>query len=198
MERQQWADAMALEVYPAPTTPYTEAITHFARAVGAARSGKPDAAAADIARLAAIRDRELELKDEYWAQQVDIQRRGAEAWVMYASGNKAGAITAMRETAVMEDATDKAAVTPGPLAPAREMLGFMLLENSQPKDALTEFEAVMKKEPNRFLAIWGAAKAAEALKQSAKAKGYFKQLAEMGKDAGAERAELQYARQMSR
>ena len=74
----------------------------------------------------------------------------------------------------------------------------MLLENNQPKDALTEFEAVMKKEPNRFLAIWGAAKSAEALKQNAKAKGYFKQLADMGKDAGAERAELQYARQMSR
>jgi Tfp pilus assembly protein PilF len=85
-------------------------------------------------------------------------------------------------------------VTPGPLAPARELLGYMLLENNQPKEALAEFEAVMKKEPNRFLAIWGAAKAAEATKQTAKAKGYFKQLADMGKDAGTERAELQYAR----
>ena len=198
MERQQWADAMTLEVYPAPQTPYTEAITHFARAVGAARAGKPDAAAADIARLAAIRERELEMKDEYWAQQVDIQRRGAEAWVMFAKGDKAGAIAAMRETAVIEDGTDKAAVTPGPLAPAREMLGYMLLENNQPKEALAEFEAVMKKEPNRFLAIWGAGKAAEASKQSAKAKGYFKQLADMGKDAGTERAELQYARAHAR
>lgn len=198
MERQQWADAMNLEVYPAPQTPYTEAITHFARAIGAARAGKPDAAAADIARLAAIRERELELKDEYWAQQVDIQRRGAEAWVMFAKGDKAGAIAAMRETATIEDSTEKSAVTPGPLAPARELLGFMLLENNQPKEALVEFEAVMKKEPNRFLAIWGAGKAAEAAKQSAKGKSYFKQLAEMGKDAGTERAELQYARQMSR
>jgi hypothetical protein len=194
MERQQWADAMNLEVVPAPGTPYTEAITHFARAVGAARAGKPEAAAADIARLAAIRDRELEMKDEYWAQQVDIQRRGAEAWVLYAQGKKAEAIAAMRETATIEDGTDKAAVTPGPLAPARELLGYMLLENNQPKEALAEFEAVMKKEPNRFLAIWGAAKAAEATKQTAKAKGYFKQLADMGKDAGTERAELQYAR----
>jgi hypothetical protein len=198
MERQQWTEAMELKPYTAPMTPYTEAITHFARAVGAARAGKPDAAAADIARLAAIRDRELELKDEYWAQQVDIQRRGAEAWVLYAQGKKAEAIAAMRETATIEDGTDKSAVTPGPLAPARELLGYMLLENNQPKDALTEFEAVMKKEPNRFLAIWGAAKSAEALKQNAKAKGYFKQLADMGKDAGSERAELQYARQMSR
>ncbi len=197
MERQQWAEAMALTPTPAPTSPYTEAITHFARAIGAARSGQPDAAASDIARLAAIRDRELELKDEYWAQQVDIQRRGAEAWVKYAKGDKAGAIAEMRETATMEDATDKSAVTPGPLAPARELLGYMLLENNQPKDALAEFEAVMKKEPNRFLAIYGAGKAAEGAKQAAKAKGYYKQLADMGKDAGQERPELQYARKMA-
>ena len=85
-------------------------------------------------------------------------------------------------------------MTPGPLAPAREMLGYMLLENNQPKEALAEFEAVMKKEPNRFLAIYGAGKAAEASKQTAKAKGYFKQLVDMGKDAGTERPELQYAR----
>ena len=198
MERQQWAEAMALTPNPAPNAPYTEAITHFARAIGAARAGQPDAAAPDIARLAAIRDREIEMKDEYWAQQVDIQRRGAEAWVMFAKGDKAGAIAAMRETAGLEDATDKSAVTPGPLAPARELLGYMLLENNQPKEALVEFEAVMKKEPNRFLAIYGAAKAAEASKQTAKAKGYFKQLADMGKDAGTERPELQHARANAR
>ncbi len=198
MERQQWAEAMALTPTPAPGTPYTEAITHFARAVGAARAGKPAEAAADIARLAAIRDREIEMKDEYWAEQVEIQRRGAEAWVMFAEGKKEAAIAAMAETADREDKTDKSAVTPGPLAPAREMLGFMQLEHNQPKAALASFEAVMTKQPNRFLTIWGAAKAAEAKKQTAKAKGYFKQLAEMGKDAGSERTELQYARQMSR
>ncbi|HEX7284504.1 MAG TPA: hypothetical protein VF239_20780 [Vicinamibacterales bacterium] len=198
MERQQWAEAMRLEVNPAPQTPYTEAITHFSRAVGAARAGQPAAAAADIARLAAIRDREIEMKDEYWAQQVDIQRRGAEAWVMFAEGKKAEAIKAMSDTADAEDKTDKAAITPGPIAPAREMLGYMYMENNQPKEALAAFEAVMKKEPNRFLAIWGAAKAAEALKQTAKAKGHFKHLTEMGKDAGSERPELQYARTHAR
>jgi tetratricopeptide (TPR) repeat protein len=198
MERQQWADAMALQPTPAPNTPYTEAITHFARAIGASRAGKPDAAAADIARLAALRDRLIERKDEYWAQQVDIQRRGAEAWAMFASGRKAEGITAMAETADMEDLTDKAAVTPGPLAPARELFGYMLLENGQPREALAAFEAVMKKEPNRFLAIYGAGKAAEATKQAATAKGYFTQLAEMGKDAGSERPELQYARANAR
>ena len=167
------------------------------RAIGAARAGRPVDAAADVAKLAALRDREIEMKDEYWASQVDIQRRGADAWVMFAQGRKDAAIAQMRETADMEDLTDKSAVTPGPIAPARELLGFMLLENGQPKEALVEFEAVMKKEPNRFLAIYGAGKAAEGAKQTAKAKGYFKQLVEMCKDAGTERPELQYARKMA-
>jgi tetratricopeptide (TPR) repeat protein len=197
MERQQWAEAAALQPHPAPNTPYTEAITHFARAIGAARAGRPADAARDVEKLAALRDKEIEMKDEYWASQVDIQRRGAEAWVMFAKGMKDAAIKQMRETADMEDLTDKAAVTPGPLAPARELLGYMLIENNQPKEALAEFEAVMKKEPNRFLAIWGAGKAAEAAKQTAKAKTYFKQLVEMCKDAGTERPELQYARKMA-
>jgi tetratricopeptide (TPR) repeat protein len=197
MERQQWAEAAALQPRPAPNTPYTEAITHFVRAIGAARSGRPVDAAADVEKLAALRDREIEMKDEYWASQVNIQRLGADAWVMFAKGMKDAALKQMRETADMEDLTDKSAVTPGPIAPAREMLGYMLLENGQPKEALVEFEAVMKKEPNRFLAIYGAGKAAEGAKQASKAKGYFKQLVEMCKDAGAERPELQYARRMA-
>jgi tetratricopeptide (TPR) repeat protein len=197
MERQQWAEAAALEPRSAPGTPYTEAITYFARAIGKARAGRPVEAASDIEKLTALRDREIEMKDEYWASQVDIQKRGAEAWVMFAQGRKDAAIAQMRETANMEDLTDKAAVTPGPLAPARELLGYMLLENNQPKEALVEFEAVMKKEPNRFLAIWGAAKAAEASKQTAKSKTLYKQLVEMGKDAGTERPELQYARKQA-
>lgn len=197
MERQQWAEAAVLEPRQAPNTPYTEAITHFVRAIGAARAGRPTDAAADVAKLAAIRDREIEMKDEYWASQVDIQRRGADAWVMFAQGRKDAAIAQMRETADMEDLTDKSAVTPGPIAPARELLGYMLIENGQPKEALVEFEAVMKKEPNRFLAIYGAGKAAETAKQTAKAKGYYKQLVEMCKDAGTERPELQHARKMA-
>ncbi len=198
MERQQWAEAMALQPNAAPGTPYTEAITYFVRAIGASRAGKPEAATADIAKLAALRDREMEMKDEYWASQVDIQRRGADAWQMFAQNRRAPAIAQMRETADMEDLTDKAAVTPGPIAPAREMLGYMLLENGQPKEALVEFEAVMKKEPNRFLAIYGAAKSAEATKQTAKAKTLYKQLADMCKDAGTERPELEYARKMAK
>src|SRR4029453_11031599 len=102
----------------------------------------------------------------------------------FAKGMKDAALKQMRETADMEDLTDKAAGTPGPIAPGREGLGYSLLQNGQPKEGLVEFEAVMKKEPNRFLAIYGAGKAAEGSKQSSKAKGYYKQLVEMCKDAG--------------
>jgi len=198
MERSQWAEATMLKPYPAPNTPYTEAITHFARAVGFARSGKPAEAATDIARLTALRDREIEMKDAYWTEQVDIQRRGAEAWVMFAEGKKAEAIATMSAVADAEDKTDKSAVTPGPLAPAREMYGFMLLEAGRAKEALVAFEAVSKKEPNRFLALYGAGKAAEATKQRTKAKGYYRQIAEICADAGTERPELQYARKMAK
>jgi hypothetical protein len=198
MERLQWADAMALTVRPAPTTPYTEAMTHFARAVGAARAGKPAEAASDIASLRAIHDRELELKDAYWAGQVDIQRRVAEAWVAYADGRKDEGITLLGAAADAEDLTDKSAVTPGPLAPARELYGYMLLEAGRAKDALAAFEAVTKKEPNRFLALYGAGKAAEASKQPAKAKGYYKQIVTICADAAPDRPELVYARKMAK
>jgi tetratricopeptide (TPR) repeat protein len=198
MERLQWADAMALTVRPAPNTPYTEAITHFARAVGAARAGKPGEAAADIARLVAIHDRELELKDAYWAEQVDIQRKVAEAWVAYASGQKDEGIKLLAAAADAEDLTDKSAVTPGPLAPARELYGFMLLDAGRAKSALAAFEAVTKKEPNRFLALYGAGKAAAASKQPVKAKRYYRQIARICRDASPDRPELVYARKMAK
>src|SRR5262245_33075667 len=198
MERQQWTEAMALTPRPAPNTPYTEAITHFARAIGAARAGKPADAAADVARLAAIHDRELELKDAYWAEQVDIQRRSAGAGVAFASGRKDEGLKLMAAAADAEDLTDKSAVTPGPLAPARELYGYMLLEAGRATDALAAFEKVSKKEPNRFLALYGAGKAAEAAKQPAKAKGFYRQIVAICKDAAADRTELVYARKMAK
>jgi tetratricopeptide (TPR) repeat protein len=198
MERLQWADAMALVVRPAPNTPYTEAMTHFARAIGAARGGKPADAAADIAKLQAIHDRELELKDAYWAEQVDIQRRVSEAWVAYANGQKDEGIKLLATAADAEDLTDKSAVTPGPLAPARELYGFMLLDAGRAKEALAAFEAVTKKEPNRFLALYGAGKAAEATKQPVKAKSYYEHITTMCSDAAADRPELVYARKMAK
>src|SRR5206468_6915439 len=102
---------------------------------------------------------------------------------MFAEGKKDEGIKAIAAAADAEDLTDKSAVTPGPLAPARELYGFMLLEAGHAKEALVAFEKVTKKEPNRFLALYGAGKAAEATKQAAKAKGYYKQIVQICKDA---------------
>jgi len=158
LERGAWNDAAALE--PRATNfPYTEAITHFARAIGGAHLGRPDVVRAAVDALQRIRDRLAAAGEAYWTEQVEIQRRGATAWLAFAEGRKGDAVAEMRTAADREDATEKSAVTPGPLAPAREMLGELLLE-AAPAVALTEFEATMRKEPNRFHAVAGAARAA--------------------------------------
>ncbi|HXG89716.1 MAG TPA: hypothetical protein VNJ02_15410 [Vicinamibacterales bacterium] len=193
LERGAWAEAAQLPLRAA-TTPYIEAITHFARAVGAARSGNPDAASADIARLAELRDKLQSMQDVYWTEQVDIQRRVALAWQVFAQGQTDQGIAQLKAAAESEDATDKSAISPGPLAPARELLGYMLLEAGKPAEALLAFEATMKKEPNRFRGVYGAGQAAEAAKDRAKAITYYSQLLEIAKQADSERAEIAVAR----
>ena len=193
LERGAWAEAAALTVQPSPF-PYADAITHFARALGAARSGAAAAAGPDIERLAALRDTLAAAKDAYWTEQLDIQRQVATAWQTFAGGKREDGLRLMRAAAAAEDATDKSAISPGPIAPARELLGEMLLEAGQAKDALVAFEATMQKEPNRFRGAYGAARAAEAAGDRAKASRYYQQVLTIAKDADTQRAELQHAR----
>jgi tetratricopeptide (TPR) repeat protein len=193
LERGVWADAAVLQVGNSPF-PFVDAITHFARALGAARAGNPAAAKPDIERLAALRDKLTEIKDVYWSTQVDIQRRVAASWVAFAEGRRDEAIQTLRAASDAEDATDKAAVSPGPLAPARELLGEMLLEAGNPKDALDAFEATMKKEPRRFRGTYGAARAAEAAGERTKARQYYQALLDIAQAAEVDRPELQRAR----
>ena len=197
LERGDWAAAAQLEVRPANNTPYTEAITHFARAIGAARGGNPAAASADIARLSELVEKLKSMQDAYWSEQVDIQRRVATAWQMFAQGQKDQGIALLVAAADAEDLTDKSAVTPGPLAPARELLGYMLLDAGRHKEALVAFEATMKKEPNRFRGAYGAARAAELSGDRAKARIYYKQLLEIAKEADSPRPELAQARNVT-
>jgi tetratricopeptide (TPR) repeat protein len=193
LERGAWSDAAALTPRPS-TVPHADAVTHFARALGAARSGKPADAAPDLAKLAELREKLAAAKDEYWRGQVDIQHRVAAAWVAFAEGRRAEGIEQLRAAADAEDATDKAAISPGPLAPARELLGEMLLEAGRAQDALAAFEATMEKEPGRFRGACGAARAAEAAGDAAQARRYYAKLLEIAKDAEGERAELVRAR----
>jgi tetratricopeptide (TPR) repeat protein len=175
LERGAWSDAVALQ--PRTTDyPYTEAITHFARAVGAAHLGRPEIVRQSLDALGAIRDRLLGAGETYWAEQVEIQRRGASAWLAFAEHRQDGAIADMRIAADREDRTEKSAVTPGPLAPAREMLGELMLDAGQSAAALAEFEATLRKEPNRFRSVAGAARAAAAAGDRQTAVKYYLQL----------------------
>ncbi len=176
LERRAWTGAAAL--VPAPSAfPYADAMTYFARALGAAHLRRPEPARVAIDSLAAIHARLLARGEAYWAEQVAIQRLGAQAWLELAEGRSGEAVALMQEAARREDATEKSAVTPGPLAPARELLGDMLMDLGRPSAALAEYRATLAREPNRFQALDGARRAATAAGDGAAAAAYAAQLA---------------------
>lgn len=193
VERGDWKGAANLAVEQSKF-PHVMAVTNFARAIGAARSGNPDAAKADAVKLAEIRDKLRDVKNTYWAGQVDVQEQTATAWVLYAEGKYDDALRAMSAAVDAEDKTEKAPVTPGPLAPARELYGSMLLDRDMAKEALAAFEATTAKEPNRFNGYVGVAKAAQALGDKAKAKATYEKLVALTADADSERPTLAEAR----
>ena len=193
IERGDWKAAAALQVRPSPL-PHVQAITHFARALGAARSGDPDAATADINKLRELRDKLRDAKDAYWSEQVDIQVQVASALVLYAAGKFDEALNALSAAADAEDKTEKHPVTPGVPKPARELYAGMLLERGRAKDALGAFEATLKKEPNRLGAYVGAAKAAAQLDDKARARAYYEKVVAIAGDADEARGEVADAR----
>src|SRR6201996_1291866 len=172
MERGDWKAAAALPVRTG-ALPNVQAITYFARALGSARSGDPEAAKVDIAKLTELRDKLRDAKDAYWSEQVDIQRQVATAWALNAEVKNDEALQAMSAAADAEDRTEKHPVTPGVPKPARELYGEMLLEQGKPAEALIAFEATLKKEPNRLGAFAGAARAAQDAGNDAKAREYY-------------------------
>ena len=193
LERGDWKAAEDLKVRPSPLA-NVQAITYFARALGAARAGDPEAAKPDVAKLGELRDKLREAKDVYWSEQVDIQARIASAWVLYSQGKKDDGLKAMSDAADAEDRTEKHPVTPGVPKPARELYGEMLLDSGNAKDAVTAFEATLKKEPNRLGAYLGAAKAAAKLGDSAKAREYYGKVVEQAGGEGGTRVEVADAR----
>ena len=198
LKRGAWAEAARLA--PRQTAfPWADAVAYFARALGSARGGNPEAAVQDVDTLSTIADGLRKANDAYWSEQVDIQRRVAAAWISYARGRQEEALAMLREAADREDATEKSAVTPGPIKPARELLGEMLLEAGRPAEALKEFELTTTKEPNRFRGVYGAARAAAGAGDSRKARMYSARLIEICARADKPgRAELQEARKAAR
>ncbi|MEX2182670.1 MAG: hypothetical protein WD771_11560 [Gemmatimonadaceae bacterium] len=192
LERNDWALASTLSV-PIGQPPSVEAVTRFARALGAARAGNAATSRAELEAMHGLVTRMTDARDPYWPIVVDAQRLAAEAWVLHLEGRHADALRVAAEAAAKEDLVEKHPVTPGPLIPARELLGDILLVHGRPADALAAYEQTLRKEPNRFRALHGAAKAARAAGRDDAAARYYRELLDLGARESA-RAELVEAR----
>jgi hypothetical protein len=195
LERRAWADAARLEPLPSHF-PFADAVTYFARGLGAAHLRDAVGARAAIEALDTIHDRLAKMGESDWAVQIDIQRREVAANAAYAAGDIETALTGLRAAAQLEDQTQLASVTPGPLLPAREMLGELLLDQNRPGEALHEFTVSLQQEPNRFWSLYGMAEAAKRAGDGQLARQYFAKLLTITRRADQPgRAQLIEARQ---
>jgi len=179
LERGAWDEAARLELKSSPAL-FADAVTWFARGLGAARTGDTVTADTAVAALSALGEKLTRAGEAYWAEQVEVQRRSVAGWRALAAGRASEALAEMRVAADREDATEKNAITPGPLAPARELLGEMLLMAGRPAESLAAFEATLRHEPNRFRALAGAARAAKEAGDRAAARKYSAALLTLG------------------
>ena len=194
VERSAWGEAAALRT-PVDALPYVEAITRFTRGVSAARAGNPAAAAPETARLGELVATLRGQNDAYWATIVEAQRLAVEAWVAFANGDTRGALRLAEEAAELEETVEKHPITPGPILPARELFGDLLMEVGEPTAALAAYEQTLEREPNRARTLFGAARAAEAAADIAKARTHYTALLELMGNADPTREEPRVARE---
>jgi tetratricopeptide (TPR) repeat protein len=193
LERNRWEDAAAVPI-PVGALPYVEAVARFARAVGFARSGRVQGARAETAVLATLETNLRTMNEAYWATVVNAQRLAAEAWVARAAGDDASALRLATEAADLEATFEKHPVTPGPLLPAAELLGDLLLDLGRPADARVAYERTLTTEPGRARALYGAARAAEAAGEAGAAGRHYGELLRLLEGADLERPDLVAAR----
>jgi tetratricopeptide (TPR) repeat protein len=167
VERGQWKDAARI-VPPPGAAPHVVAIAVWASGIGLARSRGATDATTEIDRLRQIEEQLRTAGNNYWATQAGILRRELMAWAAQADGKPDAAAALMRASADEEDAIEKLPVTPGPIVPAREQLGSLLLKQNQPALALKEFQTALANAPGRRGAIQGAARAARLSGQNQK------------------------------
>lgn len=202
LERGRWAQAAGTERLAQVSAeewgrfPQAESLIVFARGLGAARSGNATGARAEFERLRGLHRVLTDRKLGYWAEQTEIQGAMVNAWALRAEGRHDEALAAMRAAADREDQTEKHVVVPGPLVPARELLGDMLLEMGRAGEALAQYEASIGKEPNRFRGLYGAALAAERAGETVRARVHYEKLASVTHGSPDGRPELLRVRQM--
>ena len=195
LERGAWAEAAAL---PSPAADvaeqsYPHAVTHFARAIGAARSADAAAALREIALLETIERNLTGRGDAYWAGVVAAQRLAASAWAAHAAGDDDAAVRLAAEAAALEDTFEKHPVTPGPILPARELEGELLLELGRHADAVRAFDAALQREPNRARSLFGLARAAELAGDAVRARRHYQEFMALQSKGDGTRAEIQHA-----
>ena len=171
VERKQWKEAAQCTA-PEGAPPHVKALAAWARALGHARSGNAAAAEPELVTLLRIVDQLHDAGNPYWAGQVQVQFEEANAWVALALKKPQEAIAYLSNAAYEEDAVEKLPVTPGPVVPAREQLGDLLLLAGQPAAALAEYEKSLKDSPGRRGALQGAMKSSHDAGLSSKAAHY--------------------------
>ncbi|MCW5515471.1 tetratricopeptide repeat protein [Muriicola sp. Z0-33] len=198
LENKDWDMAATLET---PITefdwkkfPWEKSILHFTRALGSANKGDLDTAQNELAILKTLQQELVQLEDEYKAKQVMVQLKASEAWIALAMGNREKARNLMLASAALEDTTEKHPVTPGEVVPANELLGDLLLAIDKPKEALDAYEKSLKRTPNRFNGLYGAANASIQSGDLEKAKVYFEKLLEMTANSNSDRPEVTEAK----
>lgn len=184
LERKKWDEADSIEKinerdFPWDYFPQYEAITHWARGLGAARSGDITQANKAVKTLKELYNQTLENNEKYWALLVDVQRITIEAWIAQQKGENEVALQLMRKAAEMEDSVEKHPVTPSDVLPARELLGDMLRLNNNLEEAIAAYKAALEISPNRFNSIHGAASAAEIAGKIDLARKYYHKLNEI-------------------
>ena len=191
IELGSWEQASQLKARE-DAVPWAQAITWTAIGVGSARAKNLERASQAEEKLASLRDVIAKQDNAYWSNQVEVQRREVAAWIAEQNGKSADALQLARSAADLEETMDKAAVTPGAVTPAREMLAELLLREHHANESLVAYQALLKIAPNRFNALYGAASAAESAGDVSLASNYFRKLTEVA--VGDERPELSMAR----
>jgi tetratricopeptide (TPR) repeat protein len=198
LEGSRWAEAAGLTRRPLPRGleqfPQTEAVTVYAQAIGAARSGDPGHARPALERLKALHHALVTTRQEEWAVQVEIQQRVAEAWIARADRRHGDALQLMRTAVSLEASHNRPAVMPGPLAPARELLGELLLERGDLQQAQQTFETQLHREPRRLNALYGAAHTAELAGDLTKAVSFYEDLLALRSEGAGQDARFAQAR----
>jgi hypothetical protein len=194
LETGDWKVAAAFPVAEIQGVGTQAMLSHFTRAIGAARSGDASAARAEVAQLDSIAAQMAEKKEPYWARVAGIKRDAAKAWAIFAEGDTAGGLALAREAADSEEVTDKHPVTPAELLPARELLADMLLEAGKYGEAREAYRATLIREPGRARSMFGSARAAELAGDRAGASAGYREFLKLMNLADGERPEVMRAK----